>query len=163
MNSVPETSCHFKTHLLGATNKFFFLKQRQLNCAKLFLLAKKWKGKGKITNKQKRNVSFAWYNSICFCSPPEHEWEREKERLNTRFVSLMRYRHFPYLGPLPDLWHDLYAPSTVNIPEQRQQGYLVWLCTHDGLDEDLHNAADTSTGKMQSQVDDALVMKYMNW
>lgn len=96
MNSVPETSCHFKTHLLGATNKFFFLKQRQLNCAKLFLLAKKWKGKGKITNKQKRNVSFAWYNSICFWSPPEHEWERE---IKYEICLPYEVQTFPLPGP----------------------------------------------------------------
>lgn len=79
-----------------------------------------------------------------------------------RFVSLTKYKNFPYLGPPPDLWHDLYTPSTVNIPEQRQQGYLVWLCTHDRLDEDLDYAADISTGKMQSRVD-ALSIKYMYW
>lgn len=41
MNFVPETSSHFKTHLLGATNKFLFLKQRQLNCVKPFLSAER--------------------------------------------------------------------------------------------------------------------------
>lgn len=97
-------------------------------------------------------------------SPPKQEREGGRERLLREFkiVSLTRYRNFPYLGPPPDLWHDLYTPSTVNIPEQRQQGYLVWLCTHDGLDEDLDYAADTSTKKMQSLVD-ALSMKYMYW
>ena len=63
---------------------------------------------------------------------------------NTKLIIIKKKIDFLYLCPPPDLQHDLYAPSTVNIPQQGQERHLVRLRTHDGLNEDFHNAADTS-------------------